>query len=62
MIEVRSHARKGDYSIDGDRALQLRRFGLSLAEIREKLNPDVSIATVSRSIRRALEANQRAGQ
>jgi hypothetical protein len=60
MVEVRAHRRNVIYSVDAEKALQLFEFGSPLEEIRQKLNPAVSLATVSRSIQRARREREQA--
>lgn len=58
MVRVRSHQRNIEYSVDSQKALELRLYGLSLSEIRDRLSPSASIPTISRAIRRGLAERQ----
>jgi len=59
-VEVRAHRRNIAYSVDAERCLQLFESGCRLEEIRSRTNPDVSLATISRSISRARKAKEQA--
>ena len=48
-----SYQRQVKYSVDAEEAAKLRREGLSLKQIRERLGTSASIVTISRAIRRA---------
>jgi hypothetical protein len=62
MVQVRSYERSQRFAVDADRAYELRKFGLSLSAIRAQLNPDCSLASISRAIKRASEERQKAGE
>ncbi|HEV2521977.1 MAG TPA: hypothetical protein VGT24_06310 [Candidatus Acidoferrales bacterium] len=52
---VRAHERVVRFTVDAGHALKLRNQGKSLEEIRAALNPNASLATISRAIQRAKE-------
>lgn len=56
-IIVKAHERAVTYSVDAGAALELRKQGLTLAAIRDRLAPTVSLPTIGRAIARAKEAN-----
>jgi hypothetical protein len=62
MVYIRSHQRAVEYTVSSARALELREAGYSLAEIRDKLAPSVSIPTISRAVARGIEERERLAQ
>jgi hypothetical protein len=53
MLIVRAHERAITYSVDAKAAKELRDQGLTLAAIRDRLAPTVSLPTIRRAIERA---------
>jgi hypothetical protein len=56
MLIVKAHTRAITYSVDAASALELRKQGLTLAAIRDRLAPTVSLPTIARAIARAEDA------
>jgi len=52
-IIVKAHERAVTYTVDGRAALELRKQGLTIVAIRNRLAPMVSLPTISRAIERA---------
>lgn len=50
-----TYERAMNFKVDGRAALALRREGCSLPQIKAALGTDASLATISRSIKRATE-------
>ena len=57
-IIVKAHQRAITYSVDAKAAKALRDQGLTLAAIRDRLAPLVSLPTIRRAIARAEESAQ----
>jgi hypothetical protein len=58
-ITVKAHQRAITYTVDAKAAKALRDQGLTIAAIRDRLNPMVSLPTIARAIERAkAEANE----
>jgi hypothetical protein len=60
MVKVRSYERRIHFAVDPAKALQLRDSGMSLSEIRSRLNPSAALSSVSRSIDRARREREEA--
>jgi hypothetical protein len=57
MLIIKAHQRAINYTVDAAAAKALRDQGLTLAAIRDRLAPMVSLPTIARAIARAEEAD-----